>query len=334
MEKSWAAELQEGATVVSFFLVTQLQLRQRRSGEAYLSLVLADRSGQIGAVLWEGAEERAREVGEGDIVKVQGVVGSYQRERQLTLSRIRRAQPEEIDPEEFHPRSRLDPDEGLARLQASVARLTEPFLRQLLEAILGSEAVRPALRQAPAAKQLHHATLGGLLEHTVSVVGLCERLAEHYPALDRDLLVAAAILHDIGKLRELCWERTFDYTDAGRLLGHISLGALLVDEAIRGLPGFPAPLAERLLHCLLSHHGELEWGSPKRPKTLEALVLHYAEDLDGKINAFQAFARSHPDPQRPGWSQFNRTLERCLYLGPPRDEEAPAEAPGSAAGAA
>jgi 3'-5' exoribonuclease len=329
MAKSWAVDLQEGAAVVSYFLVQQLQLRQRRSGEPFLSLVLADRTGQIGAVLWEGAEERAKEVGEGDIVKVQGLVGSYQRERQLTLSRIRRAQPEEISLEDFRPRSPLDPDEGLARLLASVASLSDPFLRQLLQGILESESVRPALRQAPAAKNLHHATLGGLLEHTVSVVGLCERLADYYPALDRDLLLAAAILHDIGKLREFTWERNFDYTDAGRLVGHISLGAFLVDEAIRAIPGFPASLGERLLHCILSHHGELEWGSPKRPKTLEALVLHYAEDLDGKINAFQGFVRSHPDPQRPGWTQFNRLLDRYLYFGPSRDEETPTEAPGS-----
>jgi 3'-5' exoribonuclease len=133
--------------------------------------------------------------------------------------------------------------------------------------------------------------------------------------VDRDLLLTAATLHDIGKIRELAWDRVFDYTDAGRLLGHITLAAILVEERIRAIPGFPEELAQRLLHCILSHHGELEWGSPKRPKTLEALVLHYAEDLDGKVNSFLSFAQSHPDPQHPGWTQFNRALDRYLYFG-------------------
>jgi 3'-5' exoribonuclease len=143
--------------------------------------------------------------------------------------------------------------------------------------------------------------------------------------LDRDLLVAAAILHDVGKVQELTWDRVFDYTDAGRLLGHITLGTLLVEERIRKLPGFPEPLARQLLHCILSHHGELEWGSPKQPMTLEALVLHYAEDLDGKVNAFLTFARTHADPQHPGWTQFNKALNRYLHAGPGQPDEPPPE---------
>jgi 3'-5' exoribonuclease len=145
-------------------------------------------------------------------------------------------------------------------------------------------------------------------------------LADYYPAINRDLLVTAAILHDLGKIQELTWDRVFDYTDAGRLLGHITLGALRVEERIRSIPGFPSALANSLLHCILSHHGELEWGSPKRPKTLEAIVLHYAENLDGKIASFLSFARRYPDPQHPGWTQFNKALDRYLYFGPSRNE--------------
>ncbi|MFA5028401.1 MAG: HD domain-containing protein, partial [Candidatus Methylomirabilota bacterium] len=240
----------------------------------------------------------------------------------------RLALPDEITLEDYHPRSAEDPEALLAGLTAVVEGFRDPFLRRLLGEILAGPEIRPALREAPAAKHLHHAVLGGLLEHTASVVGLCERLADFYPALDRDMLLAGAILHDIGKIRELTWARGFDYSDAGRLLGHITLGTLLVDEAIRTIPDFPAGLAERLLHCIVSHHGELEWGSPKRPKTLEALVLHHAENLDGKISAFLAFVRTHPDPQRPGWSQYNRTLDRCLYSGPgpgSDDPSAPAQ---------
>lgn len=324
MAKRFVAELEAGASVVSYFLVRQWQVRQRRGGDSFLTLVLGDRTGEIPAVMWEKAETPGG-VGEGDIVKVQGVVGSYQGSLQLTLSRLRPAAPDEVTLEDFHPRSAKDPQELLAGLAATIAEFGNPFLRRLLEAVLGSEEIRAALREAPAAKTLHHATLGGLLEHTASVVGLCQRLADYYPALDRDLLLAAAILHDIGKIHEFTWARGFDYTDAGRLLGHITLGALLVDEQVRGIPEFPAGLAERLLHCILSHHGELAWGSPKRPKTLEALVLHHAENLDGKINAFLAFAQAYPDPQRPGWTRFNRVMDRYLFSGPVPGADRPSE---------
>ena len=316
MAKLFVSDIQEGTPVVSFFLVRQMQVRQKRGGGSYATFLLADRTGEVPAVLWEGIDDVVETVGEGDVVKIQGMAGSYQGARQLTLSKLRPAQPTEIDLEDYHPRSAMDPDELLQGLRATVGRFENPFLKQLLSDILASDAVWPSLREAPAAKTIHHATLGGLLEHTASVDGLCERLAEHYPAVDHDMLLAGAILHDIGKIREFTWERGFDYTDAGRLVGHITLGVLLVEEHVRRIAEFPAALADRLAHCILSHHGELEWGSPKRPKTLEAMVLHYAEDLDGKINAFLGFSLAHPDPQRPGWTEFNRAMDRCLYFGP------------------
>lgn len=320
MGKVFVADLIEGEPVTSFFLAKQVQVRQRRSGEPYLSLVFGDRTGEVAAVMWEGVEEASKELNEGDIVKVQGLLGTYQRDRQLTITRLRKATPEEIAPEDYLPRSLLDPGLLLARLRETVDSMGEPHLKQLLRDLLADEAFMAAFTAAPAAKSIHHAVLGGLLEHTQSVVGLCRLLADYYPAVDRDLLLAAAMLHDVGKVRELTWDRVFDYSDAGRLLGHITLGALLVEERIRVLPDFPQDVEQRLLHCILSHHGELEWGSPRRPKTLEALVLHYAEDLDGKVNSFLGFAQSHPDPQHPGWTQFNKALDRYLYFG--RDEAA------------
>ncbi len=273
--------------------------------------------------MWEGVEEASKELTEGDIVKVQGLLGSYQRERQLTITRLRKATPEEIVLEDYLPRSAQDPAVLLARLREAVDGMREPHLTRLLRDLLADEAFAAAFSAAPAAKSIHHAVLGGLLEHTVSVVGLCRLLADYYPVADGDLLLAAAMLHDVGKVRELTWDRVFDYTDAGRLLGHITLGALLVEERIRTIPDFPEDVAQRLLHCILSHHGELEWGSPRRPKTLEALVLHYAEDLDGKVNSFLSFAQSHPDPQRPGWTQFNKALDRYLYFGRAEAAEPP-----------
>jgi 3'-5' exoribonuclease len=315
MGKTFIADLIEGDSVTSFFLVKQAQVRQRRSGDPYLSMVLGDRTGEMAAVMWEGVQEASKELVEGDIVKVQGLLGTYQGDRQLTITRLRKAAPEEVAPEDYLPRSLEDPVGLIARLQETVDGMVEPYLKRLLRDLLADEGFMTDFTVAPAAKTIHHAALGGLLEHTASVVGLCRVLADYYPAVDRDLLLAAAMLHDVGKVRELTWNRVFDYTDAGRLLGHITLGALLVEARIREIPDFPEGLAQRLLHCILSHHGELEWGSPRRPKTLEALVLHYAEDLDGKVNSFLGFAQQHADPQHPGWTQFNKALDRYLYFG-------------------
>jgi 3'-5' exoribonuclease len=323
MAKVFVADLVEGEAVTSFFLAKQIQVRQRKRGEAFLTLTLADRTGEVAAVLWEGAEEASRELEEGDIVKVQGTLGEYQGGRQLTLARLRKAAPGEVSLDEYLPRSDKDPNQLLGELKRTVDEMRNPHLQRLLQGLLADPVLVQAWITAPAAKGIHHAVLGGLLEHTASVVGLCALLADYYPALDRDLLLAAAMLHDLGKVRELTWDRVFDYTDAGRLLGHITLGTLLVEERIRAIPDFPEATAQRLLHCILSHHGELEWGSPKRPKTLEALVLHYAEDMDGKINGFLSFSRTSPDPRRPGWTQFNRGLDRYLFFGPAAEPAEP-----------
>src|SRR3974377_1922473 len=290
MGKSFVGDLIAGEPVTTFFLAKQVQVRQRRNGERYLSLILGDRTGEIAAGMGEGGGGAGKWVVEGDIVKVQGLVGTYQQGQQLTITRLRKAMTEEIVLEDYLPRSTQDPAILRARLQETVDQMAEPFLKRLLSNLLADDTFMAAFTTAPAAKAIHHAVLGGLLEHTTSVVGLCRLLADYYPAVNRDLLLAAAMLHDVGKVRELTWEGVFDYSDGGRLLGHITLGALLVEERIRDIPDFPQELAQRLLHCILSHHGELEWGSPRRPKTLEALVLHYAEALDGKVNAFLVFA--------------------------------------------
>ena len=315
MTKAFIANLLDGQPVTSYFLAKQIQVRQRRTGEPYLSLVLVDRTGEVPAVMWEGVDESVRSLSDGDIVKIQGVLGSYHGEPQLTVTRARKANAEEVSPDDYLPRSDSDPTVMLAALDQAVEGIGEPHLRQLLLEFLADPPTRAAVAAAPAAKAIHHAVLGGLLEHTVSVVGLCRLLADYYPTVNRDLLVTAAILHDVGKIKELTWDRVFDYTDPGRLLGHITLGALMVEERIRAIPDFPAVLATSLLHCILSHHGELEWGSPKRPKTLEAIVLHYAENLDGKVNSFLSFAKRFPDTQHPGWTIFNKALDRYLYFG-------------------
>lgn len=315
MGKIFVAELVEGQGVTSFFLAKDILLRQRRTGEPFLTLTLADRTGDVPAVMWEGFEGAAADLRDGDIVKVQGLLGTYQRERQLTIQRLRKAEPLEVALDDYLPRSARDPADLQAELRAAVEEVRDPHLLALLRAFVEDGTFLREFSAAPAAKAIHHAYLGGLLEHTLSVVGICRLLGGYYPGVNRDLLQASALLHDVGKVRELRWEGVFDYTDAGRLVGHIALGAMMVEERIRSLPDFPPALAEHLVHNILSHHGELEWGSPKRPKTLEALILHYVEDLDGKVNAFRTFAATHPDPQHPGWTTYHKGLDRFLYFG-------------------
>ncbi len=317
MGKTFIADCKEGQTITAFFLVRAREIRRRRNGEPFLSLVLGDRTGELPAVMWEGFEEAAASIHDGDIVKVQAAVGAFQGERQLQLQRLRLATAEDgVNLEDFLPRSPRDPAEALNDLVAATRRLADPHLRTLLDDLWADAAFVRDFNEAPAAKGLHHAYLGGLVEHTASVVALCQMIAGHYQGVDQDLLVASAILHDVGKVHELRWGGAFDYTDAGRLLGHIVQGVLFVEERLRKFPDFPAARRDQLLHNILCHHGELEWGSPKRPQTLEGLILHHVENLDGKVNQFQAFAREHADPDRPGWTTFIRALERHLYVGP------------------
>ena len=334
MAKTFIAECTEGQLLTSFFLVRAKEIRRRRNGELFLSLTLGDRTGELPAVMWEGFEEAVAAIHAGDIVKVQAAVGAFQGERQLQLQRLRLASEEDgVVLEDFLPHSPRDPALALGTLQAASRRLADPHLKALLEDLWADDEFVRAFSEAPAAKALHHAYLGGLVEHTASVVALCEAMASHYEGVDRDLLVASAILHDVGKLRELQWRGVFEYTDAGRLLGHVVQGVLFVEDRLRKFPEFPPLGRDQLLHSILSHHGELEWGSPKRPKTLEAVILHHVENLDGKVNQFQAFGREHRDPERPAWTTYVRVLDRYLYIGPPTgNAEAPPPGPAGDGG--
>lgn len=319
-------DLKLNEIVTSYFLVRNPQLRLRKSGEAFLTLILADRTGEISAVMWDDLDGVGERIREGDLVKVQGVVGSYQEEMQITIQRLRLAREGEVALEDFLPATEADVASMLAFLQEMIRSLTSEHLKHLLSGVFEEEAVLGAFAAAPAAKGRHHAYLGGLLEHTVSVAKLCEVIASHYgPAVNRDLLLASAILHDVGKIFELTWERGFDYSDEGRLLGHITQGVLFVEEKIEQIPDFPAVLRMELLHNILSHHGEYEWGSPRRPKTLEALILHAMENLDGKVNLFQKLAKHYPDPGRWGWTVFHRSVERSLFFGERQSPEGAVE---------
>jgi 3'-5' exoribonuclease len=277
---------EEGKLFDGFFLVLNKQQRTTKQNKAYLNLTLGDKTGQIEARVWELADPRiARDFDRGDLVKVRGSVSRYEDRTQLKVDQLRKTLTGEADKLDMLPATTRDVGELWAQLEATVESLANPDLQRLLKTLLGDAELAQAYREAPAARQLHHAWLGGLLEHVVSLLGLAERVAAHYPLLDRDLLVTGVILHDIGKIRELEWETGFDYTVEGVLLGHIQIGVGLVEKTIAGLPDFPDRLRTLVLHMVLSHHGKLEFGSPKLPMIPEALALSFVDDFDAKMQA-------------------------------------------------
>ena len=283
------AGFDEGKTFDSFFLVLAKQLRTTKSNKPYLNLILGDKTGQVEARVWEPGDPRiARDFERGDIVKVRGSFSRYEDRAQVKVDQLRKAAAGEADKMDMLPATTRDVDELWAKLMASVESVANIDLKRLLTTLLADTDLARAYREAPAARQLHHAWLGGLLEHVVSLLGLADRVAAHYPLLlDRDLLVTGVILHDIGKVRELEWESGFDYTVEGVLLGHIQIGVDLVEKTIASLSDFPERLRTIVIHMILSHHGKLEFGSPKLPMIPEALALNFVDDLDAKMMAVQ-----------------------------------------------
>ena len=310
----------ENQTVTAFFVAANRQLRTKADGSTYLSMTLCDSTGQLEGRVWETRD--AGEFVSGDIVKLRGQVCRYQEKLQIKIDRLRRADPvadaREYDLGDFVPKTTHNIDELWTKLAGYVSSFTEPHLRALLELFLSDPAIAAGLREAPAAKALHHAWIGGLLEHVVSLLDLCELAAGHYAEgpfkVHRDLLLAGAMLHDIGKLHELRWGTSFSYSTEGQLLGHISIGAAMIDEKLRALPGFPPRLRTLLLHLVLSHHGRLEFGSPKLPMTAEALLFHYLDDLEAKMQTLRSeFARAAANGLPAGEpTEYIRSLERPL----------------------
>jgi 3'-5' exoribonuclease len=297
------ASYEEGKSFESFFLLLSRQQRTTQTNKPYLNLTMCDRTGQLEGRIWDPSDTRiAREFERGDVVKVQGCISRYNDRLQMKVERLRKATPAEIDKTDLMPATTHNVDELWSKLLGFVESFTEPNLKLLLNTILGDPQMASAFREAPAAKQLHHAWLGGLLEHVISLLTLADRVAPHYAMVHRDLLMTGVILHDIGKVRELSWDIGFEYTIEGVLLGHISIGASLAERTMESLPNFPPRLKTMVLHLILSHHGKLEFGSPKLPMSPEALMLSFLDDLDAKMQAMA--------------SEF----EKCAREGKPADE--------------
>jgi 3'-5' exoribonuclease len=282
------ANFDEGKLFDSFFLVLLKQQRTTKSNKPYLNLILGDKTGQLEARVWEPSDPRiAKDFERGDIVKARGSASRFDDRLQMKVDQLRVALPTEVDKMDLMPSTTYDVADLWRQLLGFVDSFTNPDLKLLLTTMLNDPSLAAAYREAPAAKQLHHAWLGGLLEHVISLLTLADRVAPHYALLDRDLLLTGVILHDIGKVRELSWEVGFEYTVEGTLLGHIQIGTALTERTIDSLPNFPPRLKTLVLHMILSHHGKLEFGSPKLPMIPEALVLNFVDDLDAKMQAIQ-----------------------------------------------
>ncbi len=316
----WIKDIKEEDNIKGCYLVKQKRLGTTRVGKPFINLSLADRTGDLEGKVWDRTEQLSPLFQEGDIIAVKGRAGSYRGQIQITVSDIK-VPHTEIDPAIFLESAPGDLSGMMKSLRKTLESVTNNHLKALIDRLLTDRNFVSQFKKAPAAKNFHHSYLGGLLEHTLSVCQMAEQVADHYPQLDRDLLVTAAFLHDIGKIREFGYELNIDYSDEGRLLGHLVLGAAMVDEKLVELKNFPPEMALRLKHMILSHHGEYEFGSPKRPKFLEAFALHLVDDLDAKVNGLGRFMEK--DRQEGAWTDFNRLFGRYFLKGkiPPVEEE-------------
>jgi 3'-5' exoribonuclease len=324
MKTPYVSELEPNQLVQGVFLVQHKEIRQKKTGEPYLSLTLADRTGDLDAKMWDNVPEVMETFERDSFLKVKGMVQLFQNKPQLTIYRLQLLAESEIDIADFLPASKRDRDEMFAELQGWIASMTNPHLKALLETIFADEAVALAYRTAPAAKAIHHGWIGGLVEHVLSVCQLAKVTAAHYPDIDFDLLLTGVILHDIGKIYELTYARSLGYSTEGQLIGHITIGVRMVEDALRKLPGFPPLLRDLVEHMILSHHGVLEFGSPKVPMFLEAMLLHQIDNLDSKMEAMRAHIAK--DRQATGvWTGYNPALERIVlkkqqYLIEPEEQ--------------
>jgi 3'-5' exoribonuclease len=319
MKAHFVCDLQDGQAFTCTFLVRHKEVRSSpRTGKSWLELGLVDRTGSINGKMWENFENILKTFECDDVVRIRARVKIYNAQKELTVEQVVSIRENEYELADYLAHTRYDVEKMYADLRAAVAAMKNPWLRKLLESFVDDPAIAPRMKRAPAAMTMHHAFVGGLLEHVVGLIGLAKAVVSHYPELDGDLLLAGVVLHDIGKLDELSYGRGISYTTEGRLLGHISIGARQVREKIAAIPGFPRELAILVEHLILSHHGSLEFGSPSLPQTREAIALHFLDDVDSKMAAMRSSLES------PGghneWTDRNSALRREIlrtekYLG-------------------
>ena len=304
-------ELREGEMVSEIYLCKTKQTAKTKAGKSYYSLILQDKTGVLDGKVWDLNSRGIENFESMDYIFVTGRVTSFQGSNQLNIERIRKAQEGEYFPSDYVKTSSKDIDKMYDDVLEMIKRTKDIYLKALLESFFVKDVeFKNAFKKHSAAKTVHHGYVGGLLEHTRGVANLCEFYATQYPILNRDLLVTAALFHDIGKLVELSPLPENDYTDEGQLIGHIVIGTMKLEEKIRTIPNFPVQLERELLHCILAHHGELEYGSPKKPALIEALALTYADNTDAKIETFlEELEREKEKADRGEWLGYNRFFE-------------------------
>ncbi|MGA7850049.1 MAG: OB-fold nucleic acid binding domain-containing protein [Terriglobales bacterium] len=302
---------QENKIITSIFVVASKQVKAKKSGEPYLALILADRTGQIEAKMWDNVEEFIDAFEQDDFLKIKGLVNKYKNRFQLTIHKLRRMEEGDVDFTDYLPKTKKDIGELWRTLTEFVATFQNPHLKSLVELFMGDAEIAERYRNAPAAKALHHAYIGGLLDHVVSLFRSCDFICRNYPQVNRDLLLTGAFLHDIGKIQELTYNRAFSYTTRGQLLGHMIIELEMLQAKLAKLPDFPPELKTLLEHLIISHHGQYEFGSPKLPMFPEALMLHYLDDLDSKMEAMRAHFDREAELEGP-WTSYNASLGRPL----------------------
>jgi len=314
------AQLRKGDRIVDgVYLVEAANFKQTRNSKYFIQLVLRDRTGSIKAVRWEASQELYSSFAPEDFLKISGRVEEFQQRLQVVVDALTRVAAENVDFEEYLPVAARKPEDMERELLEEIASIRDPYLKALLTAFMEDPKIRSGLLRCPAGKVLHHAYIGGLLEHILSLMSAGKLVAKNYPRLNVDILLAAAFLHDIGKVQELSYTRAFNYTDEGQLLGHVGIGLLLLEEKVKKVPGFPRELEVQLQHIIVSHHGLPEHGALKSPMTAEAIAFHYLDNLDAKLSMLDGLekdlqlADEATDRDRR-WTEFQPSLGRRIFF--------------------
>ena len=313
MKKQFITELKAGDGVDDIFVLTRKNIAHKKDGNPYLNIVVGDKSGQLKGVAWDQVEKIAAAAAAGDLVRVEGEVNEYRNELQLVVKEMTFQPTDSADPADFLPASKRNINIMFERLTGLTRGLKTTSLRDLFENFWADAEFVNRFKSSPAAKKMHHAYVGGLLEHTLSMALLTDRIAGHYSGIDMEMVMAGVILHDIGKTKELSCGYKLDYSDEGRLLSHIILGLQMLDEKLKQMPDFPEEKATLLKHMIISHHGSREFGSPEPPKTLEAILLNYIDEMDSKINSIRDYIAKEGTTE--AWTGYHRLLDRHFYRG-------------------
>ena len=313
MAKQYADKFSANDKVDSVFIVRNKHIRITKNNKSYLAFELVDKSGEIVGRIWDNAEKMSELFKDNDFVRVIGIVESFQNVLQINIKQVQIVAQDKIDIGEFLPKTTKDVNLMFDQIVSIIDGMQNMWLKNLLHAIFKVEEYRELFKKAPASVKMHNYYIGGLLEHTLSVASMCMEIDKYYKNINKDLLLTGAILHDIGKIYEYEYSRAFDYTDRGRLIGHIVIGTQMVKSKIAEIPQFPAELEMLLEHMLLSHHGQYEWGSPKKPKVLEAVILHYLDDMDAKISGFQEMVEKSQEPDKKWTDRSFMFDNKMLY---------------------